>query len=621
MSQTPRRQGIALGTVLSIITLAMLCALVVATAVAASLNLESRNEIQHQARDLSDSALAAALEQTLQSQGTFGMYGLPPTVSVGASPSPSAVVTFDTSRSLPFSTNNLQGSAPVMGYNRQVPAGITDLIATTNFNGLLVHSECLMCLPPYAYAIGTSGTLIGNNMTIEGVVGANGMPSDTNVRSNGAIQLTDSTIYGNVAAASALTLNGCHVTGAMTQDNSPVPLPTVPIEKYDPLLVASPGQVNTLRSVPVNNGPTALTGYCRAPATGNATQNIRIASDLHLDEALLWVNGNVEIDGKLSGCGAIMATGDINLMSGSQLTADNQVALAAHGSVTLQGRGANVDTFYGVVYCEGAFTANQIALTGAFVSNSSAPGGGTVNVADAPLQETTVPTRVLVKTISNSPATLNSENPLGSDVPVPVGPGAFALQTYYLPLVQIRPDPVDASQVIVSATLLKNQSRVMQNQAGPSGWQPPTAINSSDIVASSAVTMPLSVMEQFSQYTKSHLSPYSIPLSYPPLPVQMLAPMDYMKVLVDQFAAQGGLQKWYNDSNNPTGAGFTPAEMAGFYQQGAADVLLLDLALTSETFEVTVPPPPHVTVDVLPFDFSQFTGWDNSARLILWQNF
>jgi hypothetical protein len=108
-----------------------------------------------------------------------------------------------------------------------------------------------------------------------------------------------------------------------------------------------------------------LEGYCRA------SMGYVVSGNLTLNSAVLYVDGDLTVNGAIMGTGAIFVTGRTTVNAAQQasdLSADNVVALASLGDVTLTAQSRANNFFRGVIYTEGNFTASHISLMGSFVA-------------------------------------------------------------------------------------------------------------------------------------------------------------------------------------------------------------------------------------------------------------
>ena len=222
------------------------------------------------------------------------------------------------------SYNNLQGSAEITAYQRQLPPKAVQIVATGQYNGVTVRIESVSYLPPYQYALASSGNITSTGaLTVIGVqdpsIVANGVASvpknlilPGNVAGNGLG--SDSLQFDSSAAAPTLISGDAQtcgtvglgpdttVLGALKQNSQPVGLPQIDITSYDPA-----GFDNTVNlSQAVYGSQLSVSGLARNQ--GDLTIS---SGGLNLDAGYLYVNGNLEVYGGLTGTGVIFTTGSL----------------------------------------------------------------------------------------------------------------------------------------------------------------------------------------------------------------------------------------------------------------------------------------------------------------------
>jgi hypothetical protein len=94
---------------------------------------------------------------------------------------------------------------------------------------------------------------------------------------------------------------------------------------------------------------------------------------LILDGGVLYVEGNLRIQGGLQGHGAVIATGNIEIDGSGTMTGSNGSAILAGGNVRLTGSAGARAQFRGVLYTEGNLNASHTNLAGSVVINAD-PG-------------------------------------------------------------------------------------------------------------------------------------------------------------------------------------------------------------------------------------------------------
>lgn len=282
---------------------------------------------------------------------------------------------------LPRSLNNASSDAAAQGHNRVIPPEAVQLIAVGECGGVRRTIETVVHLPRFPYVICTSGRfesagplmlgVLPETAEAEWVTAEDLLPGHlaSNSSAGDAVRLTDAAVIsgdveavGGILAPPPVVIRGSRLAGS-----EPVNIPELVISDYDP--EGKPGNEIFTGS----SGDTALAGYNRSP--GSAVVN----GDLRLEAGVLYVAGDLVVNGDVKGRGAIFTEGRLTVLGCAQLEPDQQIALVAQGDVRLQGGGR----FRGVVYTQGDFLADGVALVGAFIGNSGS--GGVLRIVDAGL--------------------------------------------------------------------------------------------------------------------------------------------------------------------------------------------------------------------------------------------
>ena len=95
------------------------------------------------------------------------------------------------------------------------------------------------------------------------------------------------------------------------------------------------------------------------------------------------MRGNLEINGPLTGVGALLVDGIVTILGGAQLSSDNQVAILSAGSVSITGTGQGASYVQGLVYAAGA---DGIKLQDTTVVGTVLNAGKTGSGEGAPMQ-------------------------------------------------------------------------------------------------------------------------------------------------------------------------------------------------------------------------------------------
>ncbi len=406
-----------------------------------NLSFTTRLESLEQGRALSESVVALASDH-LRTDVTFGtpanrggVLEMRPRIGPGR-----ALLTFDpllaARHSIPCSTNNLAGDVAVPGWGRSVPPASSHLIGCATVGGVTRNVEILMQMPAFPYAVAAGGSLRSNGDLLVGSVPAGTDPTTLDLRfeeelgpgnllsnapgSSSLVLGPNSRVTGDLRAGGEVLVDprGSRVGGQVKQNLAPVSLPRLDVRSYDPVAQGR-SQVRHLAMDELSDP--ALIGFVRRQG------DLRIRDGLALDNGVLFVDGDLRIDGGAHGVGAIFVTGDTVLHGGSSLASDNQVALVSGGDVRIVG-GPN-SHFQGMLYSDRDFRATRVMVLGSLVARGSvvlngvtliqAPQATALDLVPGQMSELALPggTRIPVRfdnptfTVQN-PLTLESQSGL-----------------------------------------------------------------------------------------------------------------------------------------------------------------------------------------------------------------
>jgi hypothetical protein len=342
------------------------------------------------AANAADSMLAQAAERLFATDGKYGLAN--ETLGTRVDANNWQLLTFNSaSNGVAFSTNNLNGTVPVSGWEgvaHQVAPKCVDLIATARVNGVQSRRRLLLLDGPFPYAVGVQAPMVGANVSVAAVDKTAQLPSNlallnlsqllpANVESDNALshfavrlQGNSNHIIGNLQAVGGILAPPHSVQGSVNAGAESVTLPQLQIPSYAPSNAGS-----SLSSLPQGKGSSA-TGLVRLP-------KLNESGKLELDNAVVYVDGDVRIDGGISGTGALFATGSVTLGAGNEFASTDQVAVACQGDLSIVGAGAAQSSFRGLLYTEGSFTASNVSLLGVFVDNAQSSSTAAVNVTNA----------------------------------------------------------------------------------------------------------------------------------------------------------------------------------------------------------------------------------------------
>lgn len=267
------------------------------------------------------------------------------------------------------SCNNLAGatSVPFEG-GLTVPAHCALLIGHGILGAASTRVQVLLRRSEFPFVLASQGPFVSAGATRVGVLPEEGdghlRPGD--LASNSAVEQAvelgpESFVSGDLRAVGGVLLAPqARVAGQTLPHSAQVELPRIDLRRFDPLLSACAYQ-----DLPV------LTGDLSLAAVGRCSSDMTVQGHLTLQGAQLFVDGNLTVTRGISGSGLLVVTGETRVIQGARLEASDQAVLLSKGRVTLTGVGAGSSQFHGLVYTEGGLTAEQISLTGTFISNGS----------------------------------------------------------------------------------------------------------------------------------------------------------------------------------------------------------------------------------------------------------
>lgn len=380
--------GITIGTVLLLVTVG---ALSIFTLVAVSFfHMRFSNVVvnQRSARNIAESALATALTQVWndntygQTRGSDAFVHLRSNTDEAAE----AFLSFHPAKAnefkVPYSTNNFQSQAAVEGGNgRTVPDSTIHLVALGKCRGASYRAEALYYVPPYPNSIASSGPVISTGgLLVAGIPSveratelatANGLDQDklepghivSNSSRKSAVSIgPDSEIRGDVVAVGGINIaNSANILGEVRPNASPQTVPELAIDQIFTKLAALETRDKILDTELFEDKTIDYFTEVPTPLT--------VHGDLKLDGGVLYCRDDLHVQGQVVGNGAIFSLGDVTVDTGADLSANDQLALVARGTVELKGASQSSQFFNGLVYSEEGILANNITIIGAAVVN------------------------------------------------------------------------------------------------------------------------------------------------------------------------------------------------------------------------------------------------------------
>jgi len=368
------RKGSALGTTIILTTLSLVMLLLMGQMCVFHLQFSSEVERRQQALNLAESAIHEGLAALLADD----TYGGDVRVTHPDYPEGSfGQLTF--AHTGAWSTNNLKKNVNAAGWERVVPPSAAHLVGTGRVGGVTEVVEAVYVRPPFPKAMLASGPIEAKgHLSVSGV--AAGAPADNrlpgSIASNSAstdpahpaIRIGPAcSISGDVSAPGRIDVDAAaHVGGSINSQAGPQPVPPLDV----PMLIS---RVRTVTGTQVLAGTlpsTTVDWY------SGCTGSLRVEGDLILKDGVLWVDQDLVVTGGIQGQGLVLVKGNVEIQAGTALGAQNLVALAAGGDVTLRGQDRSSYYFQGMVYTEGNLIAREITVLGSVVANGAEGRGG-----------------------------------------------------------------------------------------------------------------------------------------------------------------------------------------------------------------------------------------------------
>ena len=306
------------------------------------------------------------------------------------------VVTFETA-SADRSVNNVEGTdATKSPEGLTLPVGSAYLRAVGECGGVRSVCEGVLAVQPFPFSVASSGPLITSGSFLTGSI------DDPSVLDQGGLDLqkvlkrgsilsnaggvsvnlsgSPVNVTGDVVCVGSATLGGNVVIGGEKKEfQQPKAMPTYrvapragevpPVDLYSKTF---PADGKGVRHLDAEVAPGTGDLRLKDPLEGFAQyvspsgQDLVVSGDLKMAEAIVYVKGNLRVTGALSGVGALLCTGNVNLGSTS-IGAIEKMAVVADGSITVAGAGRSSSRIVGLLMSGGDLTLRDVTVVGAVV--------------------------------------------------------------------------------------------------------------------------------------------------------------------------------------------------------------------------------------------------------------
>ncbi|MBX3171227.1 MAG: hypothetical protein KF760_27715 [Candidatus Eremiobacteraeota bacterium] len=287
-------------------------------------------------------------------------------------------VSFKPGGAFPHSTNNVKGDH-AQGYGgRALAAGLIHVVSTGFCRGQYRTLEALVRQPDAPFGLASSAKIhslypleiYGTSSTAKAADGTYDRPGHLLCNSSSGIQVEkgnaapafSTRISGFAQSCGPITLDpGARVDDGVRPNASARSIPKFDIVKdFDPQ-----GKPGTIEIVELQHGAQELDCIYRSG------HELTFNGPVKLYDAFLYVQGNLTVHGAISGTGAIVVNGDLNVVGSVELDGANNLALLSTGKVTLRGGSATYQSnyFQGYVYAENGVDAQNLTVVGSLIVN------------------------------------------------------------------------------------------------------------------------------------------------------------------------------------------------------------------------------------------------------------
>ncbi len=290
-------------------------------------------------------------------------------------------VSFKPGGAFPYSTNNVKGDH-AQGYGgRPLSQGLIHVISTGFCRGQYRTVEALVREPDAPFGLASSAKIhslfpleiYGTSSTGKAEAGSYDRPGHLVCNSTQGIQVEKgdapatfaTRISGFAQSCGPIALDaGARVDDGVRPHASAEALPKFDIVKdFDPK-----GNPGTIEIVELQHGAQELDCIYRSG------HDLTFNGPVQLHDAYLYVQGDLKVHGGVTGTGAIVVDGNLEVVGDVALSGSNNVALLSTGKISLRGGSASYQSnyFQGYVYAEKGVDAQNLTVVGSLIVNHPA---------------------------------------------------------------------------------------------------------------------------------------------------------------------------------------------------------------------------------------------------------
>ncbi len=285
----------------------------------------------------------------------------------------------------PRSTNNCFGDRSAGSLDRTVPNGAFHIVSTGYCKGQYRTVEAVLEKPAFPFGLAASGEIHSRDpFIVKGVRTIAELLNDEETRPGhilcnspeGVIIETGDSGRSTYVSGFIKSVGPIEVEQPATvlggirpfSDESSLTIIDVTLFRNE----GQPGVVTLLDDTYVRPQEKDIMYFYSGPM-------LTYESSVHLDKAMLYVEGDLLIRGPVTGEGLIVVNGNATFESGTTLSGANKMAVICSGDVTIRG---NDNYFTGLVYSGGNFDASNVTVVGNTIVNSIDPTRGRADLTN-----------------------------------------------------------------------------------------------------------------------------------------------------------------------------------------------------------------------------------------------
>ena len=373
-------RGVSLGGTLLAVAVLSLLAFSLSSLCITHLQLSSHQDSDVMASNAARSAVSIAISKVLETNDFGSTRAAGDQIRIETAEGVGLVVFNEevaADNNLPYSTNNLTGTADVAGAESQlVPSGTVHITAVGRSRGTERRVDAILEVPPFPWAIASGGRIDTRNGVFVAALPEGVWPPPTDesellpadLVANGSGEsiflANDSKVLGDVETPGSVKLGQQNVVvkGEVLMGSSPVEIPALRLSDFDPA------------GTDVEHFDIEDTDIEELVGVARADDDLRFDGPLKLTNAQIYVDGDLTLAGGVEGTGILVATGDIKIQGGASIEGSTELAIVSGKQVDLEGSGPASSRIRGLFYAEKGMKAKEITLVGTLLTGNASTG-------------------------------------------------------------------------------------------------------------------------------------------------------------------------------------------------------------------------------------------------------